>query len=100
MCAASRAHAAQATAKRENPAPEALEIKGDYSARLSYKERLEFETLERDLPRLESRRDELQAALLAESDHQKMQSLGEELGNLSEQIDLAEMRWLELSERA
>ena len=97
---AKRAHAAQATAKRETPAPEAVEIKGDYSARLSYKERLEFETLERDLPRLESRRDELQAALLAESDHQKMQSLGEELGNLSEQIDLAEMRWLELSERA
>jgi len=37
---------------------------------------------------------------LAESDHEKMQSLGEELGHLSEQIDLAEMRWLELSERA
>jgi len=97
---AKRAHAAQAASKRETPAPEAVEIKGDYSARLSYKERLEFDTLEKDLPQLESRRDELQAALLAESDHQKMQSLGEELGHLSEQIDLAEMRWLELSERA
>ena len=97
---AKRAHAAQAATKRDTPAPEAVEIKGDYSARLSYKERLEFETLEKELPQLESRRDELQAALLAESDHQKMQSLGEELGHLSEQIDLAEMRWLELSERA
>ena len=97
---AKRAHAAQAASKRETPAPEAVEIKGDYSARLSYKERLEFETLEKDLPLFESRRDELQAALLAESDHEKMQSLGEELGQLSEQIDLAEMRWLELSERA
>lgn len=97
---AKRAQAAQAASKRETPAPEAVEIKGDYSARLSYKERLEFETLEKDLPQLESRRDELQAALLAESDHEKMQSLGEELGHLSEQIDLAEMRWLELSERA
>lgn len=94
-----RAHAAQAASKRDTPAPEAVEIKGDYSARLSYKERLEFETLEKDLPQLESRRNELQTALLAESDHQKMQSLGEELGHLSEQIDLAEMRWLELSER-
>ncbi len=96
---AKRAHAAQAVSKRDTPAPEAVEIKGDYSARLSYKERLEFETLEKDLPQLESRRSELQTALLAESDHQKMQSLGEELGHLSEQIDLAEMRWLELSER-
>ena len=97
---AKRAHAAQAASKREVPAPETVEIKGDYSARLSYKERLEFETLEKDLPKLEARRDELQSALLAETDHQKMQSLGEELGQLSEQIDLAEMRWLELSERA
>ena len=97
---AKRAHASQAASKRDSPAPEVVEIKGDYSARLSYKERLEFETLEKDLPLFESRRDELQAALLAESDHEKMQSLGEELGQLSEQIDLAEMRWLELSERA
>ena len=97
---AKRAHAAQAASKRDVPAPEAVEIKGDYSARLSYKERLEFETLEKDLPKLEARRDELQSALLAETDHQKMQSLGEELGQLSERIDLAEMRWLELSERA
>lgn len=97
---AKRAHAAQAASKRDVPAPEAVEIKGDYSARLSYKERLEFETLEKDLPKLEARRDELQSALLAETDHQKMQSLGEELGQLTEQIDLAEMRWLELSERA
>ena len=97
---AKRAHASQAASKRDTPAPEVVEIKGDYSARLSYKERLEFETLEKDLPLFESRRDELQAALLAESDHEKMQSLGEELGQLSEQIDLAEMRWLELSERA
>ena len=96
---AKRAHAAQAASKRDTSAPEAVEIRGDYSARLSYKERLEFETLEKDLPQLESRRNELQTALLAESDHQKMQSLGEELGHLSEQIDLAEMRWLELSER-
>ena len=96
---AKRAHAAQAVSKRDTPAPEAVEIKGDYSARLSYKERLEFETLEKDLPQLESRRSELQTALLAETDHQKMQSLGEELGHLSKQIDLAEMRWLELSER-
>ena len=97
---AKRAQASQAASKRDSPAPEVVEIKGDYSARLSYKERLEFETLEKDLPLFESRRDELQAALLAESDHEKMQSLGEELGQLSEQIDLAEMRWLELSERA
>ena len=49
---AKRAHASQAASKRDTPAPEAVEIKGDYSARLSYKERLEFDTLEKDLPLL------------------------------------------------
>lgn len=94
------AHAKQAAAKRDDPTPASVEIKGDYSARLSYKERLEFETLEKDLPKLEARRDELQSSLLAETNHQAMQALGEELGQLTEQIDMAEMRWLELSERA
>ena len=75
-------------------------IKGDYSERLSYKERLEFDTLEKDLPQLEARRDELQTEMLAESDHGKMKALGEALGKLTEKIDAAELRWLELSERA
>ena len=77
-----------------------VEIKGDYSERLSYKEKLEFERLENELPSMEARRTALQADLMQESDHQKMQAMGEELGKLSAQIDEAEMRWLELSERA
>ena len=77
-----------------------VEIKGDYSERLSYKEKLEFERLEKELPSLEARRTALEADLMQESDHQKMQAMGEELGKLSAQIDEAEMRWLELSERA
>ena len=80
--------------------PPRVEIKGDYSERLSYKEKLEFERLEKELPSLEARRTDLQADWMQESDHQKMQTMGEELGKLSTQIDEAEMRWLELSERA
>ena len=87
------------SSKGETPTAR-VEIKGDYSERLSYKEKLEFERLEKELPSLEARRTALQADLMQESDHQKMQAMGEELGKLSAQIDEAEMRWLELSERA
>ena len=87
------------SSKGESP-PARVEIKGDYTERLSYKEKLEFERLEKELPSLEARRTALQADLMQESDHQKMQTMGEELGKLSAQIDEAEMRWLELSERA
>ena len=93
-------NARQSVSESISPAPTSLGIKGDYSERLSYKERLEFDTLEKDLPQLEARRDELQTEMLAESEHGKMKALGEALGELTEKIDAAELRWLELSERA
>ena len=93
-------NARQSVCESSSPAPTSLGIKGDYSERLSYKERLEFDTLEKDLPQLEARRDELQTEMLAESDHGKMKALGKALGELTEKIDAAELRWLELSERA
>ena len=94
------ARAQDAYSSQGETPPARVEIKGDYSERLSYKEKLEFERLEKELPSMEARRTALQADLMQESDHQKMQAMGEELGKLSDQIDEAEMRWLELSERA
>ena len=94
------ARAQDASSSQSETPPARVEIKGDYSERLSYKEKLEFERLAKELPSMEARRTALQADLMQESDHQKMQAMGEELGKLSDQIDEAEMRWLELSERA
>ena len=92
--------AALAEAKRAKQDSEAPKIKGDYSVRLSYKERLEFEELEVQLPKLEAQRDELQTKLMQETDHVRLTEMGNQLGNISRQIEEAEMRWLELSERA
>ena len=97
---ARQAQAAQAAQKRESVAHVAPAVKGDYTARLSYKEKLEFEQLEKAIPLLEQRRDELQSQLLTETDHVKMQELGIVLGEVTSELDEAEMRWLELSERA
>jgi ATP-binding cassette subfamily F protein uup len=95
-----RKQAAQTATKQAATSTKDVAIKGDYTTRLSYKERLEFETLETSLPQLEAKRDELQAALLNETDHVQMQSLGEALGRVTQDLEDAEMRWLELSERA
>ena len=94
------AQAAQAAEKRESSPNTAPSVKGDYSARLSYKEKLEFESLEAQIPELEAQRDALQASLLTETDHVKMQEMGTALGVVTSKLDEAEMRWLELSERA
>lgn len=93
------AQAAQAVVKRESTSSSPPALKGDYSVRLSYKEKLEFEQLEKSIPLLEQQRDELQTQLLQENDHTKLQDLGTELNRITSDLDEAEMRWLELSER-
>ena len=52
------------------------------------------------LPKLEAQRDELQTKLMQETDHVRLTEMGNQLGNITRQIEEAEMRWLELSERA
>jgi ATP-binding cassette subfamily F protein uup len=90
-----RAHALTASKK-----PATLEIKGDYTQRLSYKEKLEFEGLEAAIAALERKRDDLNGQLQCESNHERLQELGLAIGEITAKLDEAEMRWLELSERA
>ncbi len=97
---------AQAAALAEKAAAEAAkpakaqEIKNDYSARLSFKEKYELDQLEQEMPKLESQKARLTSALTAATDHETLSRLSQELGAVSEALDAAEMRWLELSERA
>lgn len=88
------------TAKSPKPKAEHKEIKGDYTARLSYKEKFEFEQLGPQIEQLEKRRDELSETLENGPSHKELIKVGEELGQVTEQLEEAEMRWLELAERA
>ena len=81
------AQAAQTVEKRESSSNAAPSVKGDYSERLSYKEKLEFESLEAQIPELEAQRDALQASLLTETDHVKMQEMGTALGVVTSKLD-------------
>ena len=79
---------------------ESVEVKGDYSKRLSYKEKYEFEHLGPRIEELEKKRDELSLKLESTNSHDELIELGEELGVVANQLEEAEMRWLELAEKA
>ena len=77
-----------------------LEVKGDYTAKLSYKEKFEFDKLGPLIEQLEVKRDILSAKLETCNSHEDLIKLGDELGQVTSDLDEAEMRWLELAERA
>ncbi|MBL1178560.1 ABC-F family ATP-binding cassette domain-containing protein [Pantanalinema sp. GBBB05] len=70
--------------------------------KLSFKEKREYETLEVEIPRLEAEKQDLEQLLYTNppSDFTQLQQLTERLAELSQTIDAATERWLELAERA
>lgn len=76
-------------------------IKNDYSKRFSFKEKMEYENLEKEIEEIESKasslEEEMNGGLLNHDDLLKKSQEFESLKNL---LDAKEMRWLELSERA
>lgn len=77
-----------------------VDIRNDYSERLSFNERFEFDSLGKRIPQLELKKANLNDALIEATDHAEITRLAEELGQISKELDEAELRWLELSERA
>lgn len=74
--------------------------KKENTQKLSYKERLEFEQLEKEISKLEKSKSDLQNTLNLESEYQKLEEISMEIKRLSEDLEEKEMRWLELSERS
>jgi ATP-binding cassette subfamily F protein uup len=97
------------SAAAPQPAPKAVDAgagaKGPVAKaqgqRLSNKERRELEALERDLPHWEEdkRLLEQRLALAGSVNFSELETLSQELAALLERIEIAEERWLQLSER-
>lgn len=75
-------------------------VKGNYTTRLSYNEKFEFEKLGPKIEELENKKDELSKRLESNPPHDELITIGEELGKIVEELENSEMRWLELAERA
>lgn len=87
-------------AVKKEERPKERENKRDYSAKMSFKERKEFEALTVDIEKLEEEKSSIEEALSAgtlgvEELTQKSQRISEIIAELEEK----EMRWLELSEK-
>lgn len=73
----------------------------DKKRKMSFKEKQEFEQIEKQLPLLEQEKNELSEMLSSGTlSNEELQQKGERLGKLVDEIDELTMRWIELAELA
>ncbi len=66
---------------------------------MTYKEKTEFERLEKDIAALETEKSQIEAALCgAEQSVEVITAMSKRLPELTDELDEKTMRWLELSE--
>ena len=71
----------------------------DTVRKLSYKEKMEMETIEKELKKMEARKKEIEELFQdPQLSGEKIQELSIELGDIDKTIESHEERWLELSE--
>jgi ATP-binding cassette subfamily F protein uup len=66
--------------------------------KLSYKEQRELEKIEQEIPSLEEKRNTIVELLNNETDYTKITTYSADLEKISEQLEMHELRWLELQE--
>ncbi|MBQ5726008.1 MAG: ABC-F family ATP-binding cassette domain-containing protein [Alistipes sp.] len=94
--------AAQAKAAAEKSAKTTKPTNSHNTAprrKLSYKEQRELEQLEQDIPQLEQEKAEMEAKLSSgELSHDALMECSARIAAIIEELEIKEMRWLELSE--
>ncbi|MEP7163334.1 MAG: ABC-F family ATP-binding cassette domain-containing protein [Ferruginibacter sp.] len=67
--------------------------------KLSFKEKFELETLEKEMPALQEEKRKLEEKMNGNIPYDELQKAADRISTIIEQLDAKEMRWLELSER-
>ena len=76
-------------------------VKTQKAPKLSFKEKQEFESLEKELPQLEAEKAEIEQQMSSGAlSNEELVAKGHRMQELIDLIDEKEMRWLELSEKA
>lgn len=100
----SRARLRESTDKSDKTASHDLALtEGNASAKkkLTYAEKLELQRIDKEMPKLEARKEELLAIMAAGgTDHHKMMEHSIDLEKAIKELDRMTDRWLELSEKA
>ena len=94
------------TSKEQAPVVEksipvvAVVIEKKVAEKLSYKEKLELENLNKSMPLLEIKKEELTHKLNnPDLNYEEIISMSESLASVNHELEAAELRWLELSEK-
>jgi ATP-binding cassette subfamily F protein uup len=94
----SKANATAVSEKSTDTAPAAVEKKA--VEKMSYKEKLELETLNKNMPELEAKKNELTEKLNDPAlNYEEIISYSEKLAKINTELEIAELRWLALSEK-
>jgi ATP-binding cassette subfamily F protein uup len=84
---------------KENIQPEEKQ-KTKPASKLSFKEKFEFENLEKEIPELQQEKKSLEEKMNSvELNYDDLMKASQRIGEIAELIDQKELRWLELSER-
>jgi ATP-binding cassette subfamily F protein uup len=68
-------------------------------SKLSFKEKYEFEQLDKEIPELEKLKSELENKLMQEGlSHEELTEISTKLGDISKELEDKTNRWIELSE--
>jgi ATP-binding cassette subfamily F protein uup len=68
--------------------------------KLSFKEKFELETLEKEMPALQEEKKKLEEKMSGNLPYDELQKASDRISEIIASLDEKEMRWLELSERA
>ena len=84
----------------ENGTPTSTVVNKKATEKMTFKEKHELDTLNKTMPELESKKQVLTNKLNKPSlDYNEIIKLSEQLGALNIELEAAELRWLELSEK-
>lgn len=83
--------------KEEKKSPSKNESKS-VEKKLSFNEQHELKDLDKEIPKLESKKTELQESLTLETEYEKLQAISLQIKEVEGQLEEKEMRWLELSD--
>ena len=78
--------------------PPKTTVKTTQPKKAGFKEKFEFEQIDKELPALQTERIALEETLASTTDYEALQKASERLEMLIAEIEQKEMRWLELSE--
>jgi len=81
------------------PATHNLQPATSSPKKLSFKEKFELETLEKEMPALQEEKRSLEEKMAGNLPYDELQKAADRISKIIEQLDEKEMRWLELSER-